>query len=285
MSALVYDSRPCELGEGALWHPERGQLFWFDILGRRLLSQDDSGPLAWQMTERCSAAGWVDHDTLLVASETALFRFDIATGERSDLVAMEADNPATRSNDGRADPWGGFWASTMGLGAEDGQGAIYRYYRGELRQLWGGLTIPNAICFGKDFAHYADTAEGRIYRVALDAEGWPAAAPELFLDLGLEGLNPDGAVIDAEDTLWVALWGAGKVAAYAPDGRFLRSVETGAPHNTCPAFGGAGLHTLFVTSALEGLDARALEAAPRSGMVLCEPDVAAGRAEPAVVLD
>ena len=285
MSSLVYDSRPCELGEGALWHPERGQLFWFDILGRRLLSQDANGALAWQMTERCSAAGWVDHDTLLIASETALFRFDLPTGERTDLVAMEADNPLTRSNDGRADPWGGFWASTMGLEAEKGQGAIYRYYDGDLRQLFDGLTIPNAICFGSGFAHYADTDESKIYRVALDGEGWPEAEPELFLDLGPEGLNPDGAVIDAEGTLWVALWGSGKVAAYAPDGTFLRAVETGAPQTSCPAFGGAGLRTLFVTSAREGLDARALEDAPHSGMVLSEPDVAEGRAEPAVVLD
>ena len=30
MSA-VFDNRPCELGEGPLWHPERQQLFWFDI--------------------------------------------------------------------------------------------------------------------------------------------------------------------------------------------------------------------------------------------------------------
>lgn len=285
MNALVFDSRPCELGEGPLWHPEREQLFWFDILGRRLLSRTDNGPLAWQMTERCSAAGWVDRDTLLIASESALFRFDIATGDRTDLVAMEADNPVTRSNDGRADPWGGFWASTMGLGAEPEQGAIYRYYKGELRQLFDGLTIPNAICFGKGFAHYADTAEGKVFRVALDADGWPEAEAEVFLDLAAEGLNPDGAVIDAEGALWLALWGAGRVAAYSPEGSFLRAVETGAPQNSCPAFGGAGLRTLYITTAREGMDARALKAAPHSGMVLSEVDVAEGVPEPAVLLD
>lgn len=285
MNALVYDSRICELGEGPLWHPEREQLFWFDILGRRLLSRDGNGPLAWQMTERCSAAGWVDRNTLLIASETALFRFDIASGDRTDLVAMEADNPATRSNDGRADPWGGFWASTMGLGAEKGEGSIYRFYKGELRQLWGGLTIPNAICFGKGFAHYADTTDGKVFRVALDADGWPEAEAEVFLDLAAEGLNPDGAVIDAEGTLWLALWGAGRVAAYAPDGRLLRSVETGAPQNTCPAFGGAGLRTMFVTSATEGMTGHALDGAPHSGMVLSETGVAEGLPEPAVILD
>ena len=60
-----------------------------------------------------SASGWVDYDTLLIASETALWRCDILT-ERQDLVvSLESNNEKTRSNDGRADPQGGFWIRTM----------------------------------------------------------------------------------------------------------------------------------------------------------------------------
>jgi sugar lactone lactonase YvrE len=33
---MIFDNTLCQLGEGPLWHPERGELFWFDILGRRL---------------------------------------------------------------------------------------------------------------------------------------------------------------------------------------------------------------------------------------------------------
>ena len=32
----IFDETPCVLGEGPLWHPERKQLFWFDILKHRL---------------------------------------------------------------------------------------------------------------------------------------------------------------------------------------------------------------------------------------------------------
>ena len=39
LAAKLYDDRKCELGEGPLWHPARQQLFWFDILGHRLLSR------------------------------------------------------------------------------------------------------------------------------------------------------------------------------------------------------------------------------------------------------
>ena len=141
MNATLFDARTCALGEGPLWHPERGQLFWFDILGKTLLSRQGDKTLSWRFDECVSAAGWIDRDTLLVASETALWRFDLNGAERSLVVPLEADQPLTRSNDGRADPWGGFWIGTMGFNAERGAGAIYRYYKGALRQLFAEITI------------------------------------------------------------------------------------------------------------------------------------------------
>ena len=105
MNADAFDTRICELGEGPLWHPERQQFFWFDILGMSLLSREGDQALEWQFDEHVSAAGWIDHDRLMVASETALWQFDLSSGEQSFLCALEAENPVTRSNDGRADPW------------------------------------------------------------------------------------------------------------------------------------------------------------------------------------
>ncbi|MCA1972832.1 MAG: SMP-30/gluconolactonase/LRE family protein [Caenispirillum sp.] len=254
MTAAIHDARVCELGEGALWHPLRGQLFWFDILGRRLLTRDAAGaPRAWDFDEHVSAAGWVDEDRLLIASETALFLFDLRDGRRESVVALEADRPQTRSNDGRADPWGGFWIGTMGKAAEPGAGALYRWYGGTLRQVRAGMTIPNAICFGPDgLVYFADTATRVIHHQRLDADGWPAGEAAVHLDLSREGLHPDGAVVDAEGCLWNAQWGAGRVARYAPDGRFLAAHAVPAAQTSCPAFGGALLDTLFVTSAAEG---------------------------------
>ena len=241
----------CDLGEGAFWHPERAEFFWFDITGRKLHSLAQS----WSFGEMASAAGWVDHDTLLVASEIRLFLFHLPTSTKRSLCALEADNLATRSNDGRADPQGGFWIGTMGKGAQKAAGAIWRWYAGELRCLYPNITIPNAICFAPDghSACFTDTPSGQVMRVALDAHGWPVGQPECWLNLRADGLNPDGAVIDANGVFWVAQWGAGRVAAYAPDGQFLRAVAVPSPHTSCPAFGGAGLADLFCTTARQGL--------------------------------
>lgn len=283
---MIFDNRPCALGEGPLWHPERKQLFWFDILGKKLLSKEGESALTWDMPEIVSAAGWINHNELLIASETALLRLDIATKDLTTLAPLEADTPKTRSNDGRADPQGGFWIGTMGKQAESGTGAIYRYYRGEIRKLYPHITIPNAICFPPDgkSAHFTDTTTGQVMRVALDAQGWPIGIPELYLDLKAERLNPDGAVIDAAGLMWLAQWGASRVAAYAPDGSFVRAVGFDAPHTSCPAFGGPDLSTLYCTSALQGMDTSARAAHPNAGMTFFQPSVAKGQAEHQVIL-
>lgn len=286
MSAQVFDPRACVLGEGPLWHPLRKALFWFDITGRRMLARGDDGAQEWPFDEMHSAAGWIDHDHLLLASETGLWRFTLPTARREKLCDLEADNPRTRSNDGRADPQGGFWIGTMGKAAEPGAGSIWRWHRGELRRLFSGIAITNAICFTPDhrFAHFTDTTTARVMKVALDADGWPAAEPQLFIDLAPEGLNPDGAVVDAQGLLWIAQWGAGRVAAYGPDGTFMRAIEVGAPHASCPAFGGDGLDSLFCTTALEGMSAEARKAWPLAGQTFVQQGVARGQAEHRVII-
>jgi sugar lactone lactonase YvrE len=283
---MIHDDRRCELGEGPLWHPQRAQLYWFDILGKRLLTRGVDGPQEWHFASMVSAAGWISRKEVLIASENALFRFNLDTGNRHEVVPLEADNPLTRSNDGRADPYGGFWIGTMGKKAQKGAGSIWRYYRGTLRRLYTGITIPNAISFPADgqTAHFADTMTGRVMRVALDADGWPRGEPSVYLDLSGEGLNPDGAVCDAEGRLWVALWGSGRVACYGRDGAFVQSVAFDAPHTSCPAFGGDGLMTLFCTTALEGMDAASRTAHCNAGTTQAVAGVAKGIPEPQVIL-
>lgn len=282
----IFDPTACELGEGPLWHPERRQLFWFDILGRRLHARENGKTRTVQFSEHVSAAGWVDGEKLLIASETRLFLFDVERERSEDVEGLESGDATTRSNDGRADPWGGFWIGTMAKAAPfDGQGAIYRYYRGELRRLFPQISISNAICFAPDtpIAYYADTPTQKIMRQALDPDtGWPEGDPEVWLDLAPDGYHPDGAVVDAEGNFWNAQWGAGRVACYDSQANFLRAVAMPASQTTCPAFGGDDLTTLFCTSAL----LRSETAAPSDnhGMTFAAPDAGQGQAEHRVVL-
>ncbi|GHD22847.1 SMP-30/gluconolactonase/LRE family protein [Tianweitania populi] len=260
IQAELYDDRACLLGEGPLWHPERKQLFWFDILNHKLLSRDGDEPLEWQFDRTVSAAGWIDRDTLLVAAADALLRFDLVSGHYEPIVELENDQPDNRSNDGGTDPWGGFWIGTMGRKGQHKRGSIYRYYRGQLRRLVPDVTITNAISFAPDgsYAFFADTREQFVWKQVLDEHGWPKGEPSVFLDLRAEDLNPDGAAVDAEGRLWVAQWGASRVACYDQGGTLTEVVTAPASQTSCPAFGGADLSTLFMTTARENLAPEAL---------------------------
>jgi sugar lactone lactonase YvrE len=261
MDMSVFDDRACFLGEGPMWHPLRQQFFWFDVINRKLLSRGPAGgagtglPLEWQFAEHVSAAGWLDREHLLVASETSLSRFNIATGARERVAALDAGNPATRSNDGRADPHGGFWIGTMGKSAEHAAGAIYRYFRGEMRCIHERISIPNSICFSPDggLMYFADTPKQMVFRQRLGSMGWPTGEPEVFLDLRADGLWPDGSVVDREGAVWNAQWGVGRVARYLADGSLDLVLPVPGIHSSCPAFGGEDLKTLLVTSAQEHL--------------------------------
>lgn len=279
----IFDNRVCQLGEGPLWHPEREQLFWFDILGKRLLSQKDGRELEWQFDRYVSAAGWVDYDTLMIASDKALMTLDLRSGQTAHLLDLEADNPVTRSNDGRADPFGGFWIGTMGLQAQTGVGSIYRFHRGKLERLFRDISITNAICFAPDgkVAYFADTAKQQIMAQALDAEGWPSGDARLLLDLSDTKREPDGAVTDAEGNLWVASWGTGEVLRVSPQGEVIDALQVPASQPSCPAFGGPDFDTLFITTATQGLDGPK----PEEGRTYFANPSVQGRAEYRVILD
>ena len=278
---MIFDSRICALGEGPLWHPLRQQLFWFDILGKRLLTQSSQGAQEWRFEDYVSAAGWIDEASLLIATSRALVRFDLNAGTSDLVIDLEADTPGTRSNDGRADPWGGFWIGTMGLNGQVQAGAIYRYYKGELRKLFDNISISNAICFAPrdPIAYFSDTPTGLIMRQTLDPKtGWPKGDPSPFIDLRAEGLNPDGAVVDADGNLWNAQWGSNRVAVYDIKGQFLRAVPFAGTQTSCPAFGGPDLTTLYCTTAADGLTD------PADGLTYHHKNAGQGQAEHRVLL-
>ena len=282
----VFDPHPCQLGEGPLWLPEHQTLIWFDILNRQMRARTGDATQVWQFDRHFSAAGRVDKDTLILASEDALWRFDLTTDAQTKLCPLEEDNPLTRSNDGRADPWGGFWIGTMGHQTQAQAGAIYRYYKGELRKLFGDLTIPNACCFTPDGteAVFCDTADNLVKRVALDADGWPVGDPRVWLDLSGLGYGVDGAVIDADGNFWNAQWNGWRVACYAPDGTMIREIAVGGAHSSCPAFGGDDLTTLFCTPAGGRVTDEDRGRAAEQGKGFFEENVAKGQTEHRVIL-
>ena len=285
---LFIDSR-CKLGEGPFWHPLRQQFFWFDILAKTLFAANEDGGSAgqWTFDKMVSAAGVIDKDTLAVAGQGTIFKLDLASDEISSLVALEADLPGNRSNDGRVNPAGGLWIGTMEHAEQLYSGSVYQFRGGALKKLFGDIRIPNSTCFSPDgrTAYFTDTPNRIIMKRDIDpATGEPIGFWSVFADTSAHPGAPDGSVVDSQGYLWSARWGGSRVIRYAPDGLIDREIMVPASQITCPAFGGPDLKTLYLTSANKNLSAAALASEPHAGSVFSIRVDVAGQPEPLLKL-
>lgn len=284
----VLSAEHCHLGEGPTYDVTTDTAWWFDIREGRLFEAHlGSGTIRIHSLGRmASALGRIDAERQLVVAEDGCYIRGVADSAMTLFCPLEADNPATRSNDCRVHQSGTFWIGTMGRKAERGLGAIYALHRGKISTLFPGISIPNSICFSPDgtIAYFTDTARAVLYAVPLNpATGLPRGEPEVLLrHTGIGGL--DGSVCDADGQIWNACWGASRVDVYSPQGERLRSLRVPARQASCPAFVGADLSRLLVTSAWQDMDAEARAADPQAGCTFLLQASARGRAEPDVKL-
>ncbi|MDB5505712.1 MAG: gluconolactonase [Devosia sp.] len=285
---LLIDSQ-CALGEGPLWHPERQQLFYFDINNRSLFAAKADGTAAgqWSFDGFPSAAAIIGRDTLAIATETGLVRLDLATGATSHIAYIEADDDTTRSNDARVNHAGGWWIGTMRKQENGPGGALYQYRAGTLTTLLTDQKTPNSTCFSPDgrTAYYTDTPSRKIMQVAIDpATGLPAGDWRTFVDIPEDEGWPDGAIVDSAGYLWSARWGGSRVVRHAPDGSVDRIVHVPASQVTCPCLGGPELKTMFITTANKTMSAEQLAAERVAGGVFVIEVEVPGQPETPVIL-
>lgn len=276
LATLAVDSR-CALGEGILWCERRRVLYWTDILSAELWRHDPASghTHTWSLPAPLGCLALAEDGRLLLGLAKALHASDVeAQLGRRDLLTIkladvEANEPMTRVNDGRADRHGGFVFGTKSEHADLRPAGRFHQYTAAhgLRELaLPRAAIPNSICFDADGTtmYFCDSVTPRILRCRYDAATATVSDIGVFVELDTPGAEPDGSVIDNEGALWNAQWGAGRVVRYLPDGRPDRIVRVPAPQPSCCVL---REDTLYVTSARIGLDAGALAAHPMSGGV------------------
>ncbi|MDM9647587.1 SMP-30/gluconolactonase/LRE family protein [Rhizobium sp. S163] len=261
------------LGEGPTYDPDTNTIWWFNILGKELheLNLSTEEKKVHALPVMASVLARIDAKRQLLATEQGLFVRDIESGGLTFYAALENDRPENRSNDGRMHPSGSLWISTMSKRAETQAGAIYHVARGKVTKLFGGITIPNSICFSPDgsVGYFTDTHLSRLMRVMVDREtGLPTGEPIVLVDSMEEDGGIDGSVVDADGYIWNARWGAGTVDRYSPDGLRIARYKVPAAQPSCPAFIGPDADRLAVTTAWEGLDDAARANQPDAGALL-----------------
>jgi sugar lactone lactonase YvrE len=259
---LVEDAHAVN-GESPLWDGRRGRLYWVDMRTPALhvLEPPTSASRRWEMPAWIGSLTLVADGRLVVALRTGLHLFDPERGGLSPLAQAPYDARRFSLNDGTSDREGRFLVGAMhhqlsgGVDGGDTRTPLWRYDGdGPMTALnLPPVTIANGLALAPDgrTLYFADTSRKTIWTSHYDPHAGAAAAPRVFALVEEGGVSggPDGATVDSEGFYICAVFGAGCLLRFDPQGRLERRIRLPVLYPTKPALGGADLSTLYVTSA------------------------------------
>jgi len=274
------------LGEGARWDARRDELLRVDITaGRvfrdRVAANGDLDPvMTYDVPGTVGAVAPIEGDDgWLLAADRG---FAHLAPDGSLRVIADGVPDSARMNDAACDPQGRFWAGTKVDRA--GEAVLYRLERdGRVEPMFDGLTTSNGLGWSPDerTMYLADSRPRIIHAFDFDGDRGTISNGRVLVALAREVGAPDGLTVDADGDLWVAIWGAGRVHRYSPDGELRQVLNVPAAQSTSCAFGGPDLQFLFVTTATENWTEAQRRADPKAGLVYrLETDATGRPAEP-----
>ncbi|MDX2065266.1 MAG: SMP-30/gluconolactonase/LRE family protein [Fimbriimonadaceae bacterium] len=243
---------PCDTGEGPLYHPGEGAVYWTDIPAGRLYRLEIATGEHACVHEGSPIGGM----TLQADGSLLLFRargtVEIWRDGRTETVIAEIpDETETRFNDVIADPLGGVFCGTMPT--RDRRGRLYRLApTGELVQLLDGIGCSNGMGFSPDrtVMYYTDSGDRTITQFTFDPQTGKVSDRRPFVTVSGEGEGvPDGMTVDANGNIWSTRWDGNAIVGYRPDGTEFARFRLPIRKVSCLAFGGPHYATAYVTTA------------------------------------
>lgn len=242
----------CRTGEGPLWHPLEGRVYWCDIPAGRMFRYDPATGAHEMFYEGEVVGGFtIQEDGALLlfgaGGSVRVWRDGLATTV-IDRIPGEEDS---RFNDVIADPAGRVFCGTMSSPSHAGR--LYRLDPdGSLRVVVERVGTSNGMGFTPDRRgmYYTDTRAREIYLYDYDAASGEIANRRVFVRLGDdEPGGPDGMTVDAEGYVWSARWDGGALYRYAPDGSQVQRVSFPARKVSSVIYGGPEYTDMYVTTA------------------------------------
>lgn len=276
------------LGECPVWSVAESAMYWVDIDGRSLhrLEPETGAQTHRDLPGRPGSIALVfEPGRLLVAIEHELAWFDWTAETFEPWVEVEPPSTGNRLNDGRVDPAGRFWVGSMFerpaerratgmLHRIDPDGSVTTHRR--------DVGVSNSLAFSPDglTMYWSDTHQLAVWAHPYDPSSGTPGVPRPFADFTDLPGAPDGACVDETGAVWVAGVGGGALFRFTPEGALDRTIELPLRSPTMPAFGGAGLDTLYVTSIGPAASASTPMDGPLDGALLAIDVGVAGLEEP-----
>ncbi|MET9730116.1 SMP-30/gluconolactonase/LRE family protein [Streptomyces sp. NPDC006458] len=286
LSAVPCGPVPGRLTEGPVWDQRSQELLWVDITAglfhRGSLGTRGDGTGLPDVVRRTTLAldstvGAVHpcrSGATIAAVGTSIQMLSLTDGRAEEVATapLPADGIRRRFNDAGCDPRGRLLVGTMATDVVPGAGALYLLEPQGLRVLMESVTVSNGLAWSPcgQLLYYADSATGRVDVFDYDLATATPSRRRPFVEVS--GGVPDGLTVDRDGSLWVAIWGAGQVRAYASDGTAHTQVSVPASQVSSVTFAGPRLDILIITTAAEGLTRDERRAQPDAGrLFVCRP--------------
>ncbi|AYG45068.1 SMP-30/gluconolactonase/LRE family protein [Pseudomonas sp. Leaf58] len=260
-----------DLGESLVWDERSGVLYFVDISGGRInrLAPDGEVQCLYESAARIGALALTDQGNLIFTEDASVAIFDVRLRKVRQHSASVHPRPTYRFNDGACDPLGRFVTGLMDDALSGNTGALFRFDEQLSDQvIHDDMALPTGLAWSQDghTVYFVDSAARAIYRARYLAEG-RLGAVTLFAETPAELGRPDGLALDREGGLWVCQYHGSCLLRYDRHGYLTDQVLMPVPCPTSCCFGGAGMNTLYISTARFGMSAEGLHHYPDAGDV------------------
>lgn len=241
------------VGEGPVWDVAEHALYYIDILEKKVFRWDPASGdhRSWDVPDIIGSMALREEGGAIVALGDGIHMLDFDSGETTPLALLDPANPEIQLADGKVDRAGRFVFGTSHRKATDPLGGLFSLGSDRaISQLDDTLVLGNGPCWSPDNAtlYHSDSMAHVIYAYDYDVENGTASNRREFFETSDYGPIPDGATVDADGDMWVAICEGGVVLQLSSEGAVKQVIDMPTRTPASCMFFGPDLDRLFVPS-------------------------------------
>ena len=226
---LALDARAA-LGECVRWDERERLVYWVDIPGKELHRYDPATGRdeSMELDQEMGCFALAERGGFIAGMRSGYARVTAFGGEVQRLTSPDYHPAQVRFNDGRCDAAGRFWAGTLWQPRDHAGGRIYCLEAdGRFSARANPVVISNGITFSPDHKTFtlADTPNHVLWAFDYDIDSGSVRNRRLLKQFDPAHGRPDGACVDAEGNIYIAIMAGARVEKLSPSGELLALME------------------------------------------------------------
>ena len=255
------------LGEGVIWVPDIKSVIFVDIKKKKILIyKSKKNKKIFKINKEIGFISHLKKNIFILGLQSELRILNIKTMKIIFSIGIETNKLNNRINDGKTDPDGRLWFSTMDNFEKKKSGSLYCLDKKlNLHKVDNKYFTPNGPAFiNKNNFYHTDSRKKIIYKIKIN-KNFEILKKTHFIKFNKEDGSPDGMTLDKNNNLLVCHYGGAAITVFNKNGKKIHKIFFPAKNITNCVFGGKLKKELFVSSAIKGMKLNDIKKFPLSG--------------------